>query len=685
MPTAEERRAAILIVDDRAEQRLTLTAALAELDVDVVEASSGREALRWLLRREFAAILLDVNMPDMDGFETAELIRQRQSSKHTPIIFVTAWVDEERAARGYSLGAVDYITAPIAPRVLSAKVGVFLELFRKTDEVSRHAESLKRHATQLRRLADAAIAIHAATSLEELLKTVAEAAGSILGAVQVAVQIEAPAGLAPDALRTCDGYCSVRRPERTRLAELGPATHRAIRLSREELECHPRFGRFAREGETPLRGWLAAPLSSRDGGPLGWIQLSEKRSGDFDLADETVLVQLAQMVSIATENTLLNHAQEANRLKDQFLGTLSHELRTPLQAILTWARVLREMPGDAAIQARGLEVIERSARSQTRLIDDLLDVSRIINDKLVLETSLLALREVVDAAIEDARPAAREKRIEIESSCDAAPVIQGDAVRLRQVMANLFSNAIKFTPAGGKISVVLESDGHAAVVSIRDTGAGIAPNFLPELFERFRQADSSTTRFHGGLGIGLSVVRRLVELHGGTVRAESAGKGHGATFELRFPLASASEALSDVAPAPLPERSRERLAGFRLLLVEDDADTRECLALCLAEQGAEVTSVASVAEAECALRAAKPDLLLSDLGLPGEDGYSLIRRVRACASEDFGRLPAIALSAYVRPEERARARSAGFDLHVGKPVEPNELVDAVQSLLKQPR
>jgi signal transduction histidine kinase len=681
--------AAVLLVDDRPEQRLSLSAVLAETGVEVVEAASGRDALRWLLRREFALILLDVNMPDMDGFETAELIRQRQSSKHTPIIFVTAYGDEERAARGYSLGAVDYITAPVDPAILKAKVGVFLELFRKSEQVSRHAASLQRHATQLRRLAEAAIAIHAAASLEELLKTAADAAGSIVGAQQVAVQVDAPAAKAPDPLRNGDGRCSVRRPEHTALAELargalGQGLHRPIRLLREELARHPRFGEIARDADPPLRGWLAAPLSSRDGVPLGWIQLSDKRGADFDPEDEIVLVQLAQMVSIAAENTLLNQAQEANRLKDQFLATLSHELRTPLQAILTWSRVLRQAPNDRNTQARGLEVIERSARSQTRLIEDLLDVSRIISVKLVLEMAPLTVRQVVDAAVEDARPAALEKEIAISVDHADEAAVQGDATRLRQVMGNLFSNAIKFTSKGGRVDVSVAIDGGAAMIAMTDTGRGIDPAFLPQLFERFRQADSSTTRHHGGLGIGLSVVRSLVELHGGSVSAESEGEGKGATFRLRLPLANASVEIEAVLePAPPPPRARATLSGVRVLLVEDDVDTRECLALALEEQGALVTAAGSVSEAMSYLDGELPDALISDLGMPGEDGFSFIRRVRERTNGP--RIPALALSAYVRPEERTRALLAGFDLHIGKPVEPTDLAAAVRSLVSRGR
>ncbi|HVH04997.1 MAG TPA: ATP-binding protein, partial [Myxococcota bacterium] len=372
-----------------------------------------------------------------------------------------------------------------------------------------------------------------------------------------------------------------------------------------------------------------------------------------------------------------DEAEDANRSKDRFLATLSHELRTPLQAILTWSRVLRDAPSDRATQERGLEVIERSARSQHRLIEDLLDVSRIISGKLALERAPLALRTVVDAAVEDARPAAREKDIAIVSGYDAEPTIEGDATRLRQVMGNLFSNAIKFTPRGGRVEVRLASESEVATIAIADTGCGIDPAFLPQLFERFRQADSSTTRRHGGLGIGLSVVRSLVEVHGGTVHAESEGEGKGATFRIRLP--QSHSAVEGLPAPPRAARSRPMLSGVRILLVEDDTDTRECLVLALEEQGAVVTSASSAPEAIARLGQESPDALISDLGMPGEDGYSLIRQVRARTHEK--RIPALALSAYVRPEERTRALLAGFDLHIGKPVEPADLAAAVRSLV----
>jgi len=678
-----ETRPGILIVDDRPEQRLSLAAVLQDLTEDVVEAASGADALRWLLRRDFAVILLDVNMPDCDGFETAALIRQRRASRSTPIIFVTSYGDEARAARGYSLGAVDYITAPVDAHVLRSKVAVFLELSEKTEEVRHQAASLRRHAEQLRRLAAAATEIHRAASFEDLVKIVADTAASILGASQVAVEID-PESLseAPPAAHPHGGFF---RPERTSLPAIarGALQHleaRPIRLSRSELNEHPRWGApEASPDFLPLQGWLAAPLARSDGRLLGWIQLSEKQDGDFSAEDEAVLVQLAQMAAIAAENRQVAEVREANRLKDEFLATLSHELRTPLQSILTWSQLLREeAPGESALR-RGLDVIERNARAQTRLIEDLLDVSRIISGKLALEKCALRLGEVVAAAVEDAGPAAREKQVEIAFEARADPWLTGDPHRLRQIVGNLLSNAIKFTPERGRVTVTLESARGEAEVAVRDTGKGIDPEFLPHLFERFRQADSGTTRSQGGLGIGLAIARHLTELHGGSIRAESEGQGSGAIFALRLPLGAVPA--SRVLPEAPPAVPGADLGGVRILLVEDEADTRDALTLALAKQGASVEAVGSVREALAALDREVHQVLISDLAMPGEDGFSLIRRVRARPAESGGRIPAAALSAYVRPEERARAILAGFDRHLPKPIEPAELAAALRELV----
>jgi PAS domain S-box-containing protein len=388
---------------------------------------------------------------------------------------------------------------------------------------------------------------------------------------------------------------------------------------------------------------------------------------------------------------LLREAQEANRLKDEFLATVSHELRTPLTAILGWAHLLRGggLGGEAAVKA--LETIERNARSQSQLIDDLLDVSRIVTGKLRLEIMPVDPHTFIDAAVESVRPAAEAKGVRLEKVTDTgAETVMGDPARLQQVVWNLLMNAVKFTPRGGRVQIRLERVNSQVEIAVADTGAGIDPEFLPHVFERFRQADQKTTRQHGGLGLGLAIVRHLVELHGGSVRADSGGEGAGATFTVALPVAPihrreeagarAHPAARDTLPA---HECPERLDGLRVLVVDDEADARELLAEGLGQCGAQVTAASSAREALEAMAGEKFDALVSDIGMPGEDGYELIRRVRALPADRGGRTPAVALTAYARTEDRLRAMRAGFEMHVAKPVELTELIVVIANLARR--
>ncbi len=382
-------------------------------------------------------------------------------------------------------------------------------------------------------------------------------------------------------------------------------------------------------------------------------------------------------------------AEAANRIKDEFLTTLSHELRTPLTSILGWANLLRAAGPDAPIVAQGLEAIGRSAQSQKRLIDDLLDVSRIITGQLRLDVRQVDLARVVADAIEVVRPAADAKRIQISCECDPAlGPVSGDAGRLQQVVWNLLVNAVKFTPEGGRVGVTLAHVDHRVRVSISDTGHGISPEFLPHVFDRFRQADGTSTRAHGGLGLGLAIVRHLVEAHGGTVAAESPGAGRGAVFSFSLPLPAVRMEASEVEFANRMLESRRgqaaapSLGGVRVLVVDDDADARQVISAVLRHSGAEVKACASAGEALTALPQWRPDVLMSDIGMPAEDGYSLIRKVRALTDENGGRVPAAALTAYAREEDGKRAIAEGYQMHVAKPASSAELVAAVAILAK---
>jgi CheY-like chemotaxis protein/nitrogen-specific signal transduction histidine kinase len=386
-------------------------------------------------------------------------------------------------------------------------------------------------------------------------------------------------------------------------------------------------------------------------------------------------------------------AEEATRAKDEFLASVSHELRTPLTAVLGWARMLQTGKLDESMAARALAAIERNAESQNQLIGDLLDFSRIISGKIRLDVERVEPASVIRAAVDVVTPTADAKGIRLQSVLDPrAGPISGDPERLQQVMWNLLSNSIKFTPRGGRVQVRLTRVDSSVEITVSDTGQGIAPEFLPYVFERFRQADNTTTRRHGGLGLGMAITRHIVELHGGTIRAESPGEGLGATFVVRLPVmilhTPEPEANAERGTSPdetQPRQAAAKLDGIHVLVVDDERDALELLTTVLTQSGAVVTAASGAAEALERLQAAEPDLLVSDIEMANEDGYSLIRKVRAWEGEQGRRIPAIALTAHARPSDRLRALAEGFQIHMPKPVEPAELVLAIANLTNRGR
>ncbi|MCA1577946.1 MAG: response regulator [Acidobacteria bacterium] len=377
-----------------------------------------------------------------------------------------------------------------------------------------------------------------------------------------------------------------------------------------------------------------------------------------------------------------NDAEAANRIKDEFLATLSHELRTPLTSLLGWSSVLREAKHDERVLTQGLEAIDRNARVQAQLIDDLLDVSRIVSGKLNLDVRPLDICAITRAAINVVQPAAQAKGITLDYWAQPGlGAISADSARLQQIIWNLLSNAVKFTPHGGKISVRVERDGPNAKVTVSDTGQGIEREFLPRVFDRFRQADSSTTRSFGGLGLGLAIVRHLVELHGGTVSADSDGVGKGATFSASFPLLSdRAEPITILHSGEMHASELHSLDGLRVLLVDDEIETREIISTVVERTGAKVKTCTSAREALTELVAWRPDVILSDIGMPDEDGYSFIGRVRALPSNEGGATPAAALTAYAREEDRKQALAAGYQMHIAKPIGAGQLVTMIAKL-----
>ena len=393
----------------------------------------------------------------------------------------------------------------------------------------------------------------------------------------------------------------------------------------------------------------------------------------------------AQLLS--REQKARQQAEQALRLKDEFLATVSHELRTPLTAILGWSRILHGRQSDPASVARAIDTIERNAKGLAQIVEDILDVSRIVAGKLLVELGPVDLVPVIEAAASVMKPAAEAKGVELKLPAKGPPcIVWGDPDRLQQVVWNLLANAVKFTPEGGSVEVRLEREKTRARILVIDTGQGIDVGFLPFMFDRFRQADSTTTRSHGGLGLGLALVRHLMELHGGTGEAASEGLGKGSTFTVTLPIKAelfervAHEPPRWVQEAPAQKPRPVSLRGLKVLAVDDEADARELVSTVLEHEGATVLTVATAPEAFSRLAALRPDVVVCDISMPIEDGYSLIRRIRALAPERGGRTPAIALTTYAREEDRRKALAAGFEVHVPKPVDPTELVEVVARL-----
>ena len=466
----------------------------------------------------------------------------------------------------------------------------------------------------------------------------------------------------------------------------------------------PRYGQWAPHhgmppGHLPVSSYLAVPVTSRTGEVIGGLFFGHRERGVFKERSEQLILGLAGQAAIAIDNARLfeeaQRAADAERaarsevervslIKDEFLATLSHELRTPLNAVLGWSEILLMKFGENAELARGLEVIGRNARAQAQMIEDLLDMNRIVSGKIRIDVQPVDLPTAVAAAIDSVRPSADAKGIRMVQTLDpAAGPVFGDPHRIQQIVWNLLSNAVKFTPKHGKIDVLLARVSSHVEITVCDTGIGINADFLPVLFDRFRQADASTTRRYGGLGLGLSIVKQLVELHGGSVRAESRGTDQGSMFIVNLPLRAIREDERRSHPTPGIQAMRETgiaLTGLRILVVDDDADARRLLDQLLRDTGAEVTTAMSADEALGYFAKAKFDVIVSDIGMPERDGYQFMRAVRARTLAEGGRTPAVALTAFARSEDRTRALLAGYQVHMAKPIEPHELIVTIASL-----
>jgi PAS domain S-box-containing protein len=649
--------ARILMVDDHAPNLVALEAILQPLGQQLVSATSGEDALRKVLAADFALILMDVQMPGIDGLQTAKMIKERQRNRHVPIIFLTAiHKDPRNIFRGYEEGAVDYLLKPFEPQILRAKVQVFVDLWRMGELVRRQQAMLRaQELVEVEKRSE--LRFHALTDSMPQCVWAAKADGQIYYCNQVWRDYAGEdAGITFfEALQEAE-LPEVREAYRAAVRS-GSALTRELRLRRQDGECRWHLCRLV-------------PEHDAKGAVSGWICTAT------DIDENRRL--------LASEKEARGAAEIANRTKDEFLATVSHELRTPLNAILGWTRMLRSGAVEAKSMARVLETIERNARAQTQLVEDILDVSRIIAGKMRVDIRRIDLHGVVRSALESVRPAAEARGVEL--GCVMTPdsaEFCGDPDRLQQVIWNLLSNAIKFTPRGGKVEARVDRDASQMRIVVTDTGSGISQAFLPHVFDRFRQADSSITRAQGGLGLGLAIVRHLIEVHGGTVEAFSEGEGKGSTFTVRMPLRAVSpdEAADDQRERLSGDRALEvRLDGVEVLVVDDEADARELVSAVLTRCGAKVRQAASLDDAIARMREQKPDVLLSDIGLPQQDGYALIRRVRELSPGDGGLVPAAALTAYAGDDDHRRALAAGFHAHVTKPIEPADLMLLVASL-----
>lgn len=687
-------RVDILVVDDLPEKLLVFETVLGELNQNIVFARSGADALRQILRRDFAVILLDVNMPDMDGFETAALIRRYKRSAHTPIIFITSYADEMQTQRGYSLGAVDYIPSPVVPEVLRSKVRVFVELHILQRRIARQAdervalaasEAALRVAEESMRRANLLAGLsHALSGVLDLR----EGIHALLAHVVPALAPNATVALVDDrgvvthaATRTAlfdDDAASVDLlpsglPSahfallREAQAVSATARNQAPPLVDGALQMLPLV-----HGDRFLGGlWIDGELT-----PLS-VALLDEVAARAAIAFATTSLYGALQVEIAERRQAEQRLEEASRRKDEFLAMLAHELRNPLAPIRNAVEVIR-LAAPAETKVRwAADVTDRQVRQLTRLVDELLDVARISQGKVVLQTQCLDLVTLVSQCVESQRDTIARRHQTLSTALPGLPLnLDGDSTRLAQVVNNLLSNAIKYTPEGGAISVSVKradrDDGEFAELEVSDNGIGIDSELLPHVFELFEQGKRALDRTQGGLGVGLTLVQRLVQLHGGEVVASSAGAGLGAQFRVTLPCLG-------MDAAPVAEDGAERLPSAsvrrRILVVDDNVDVVETTTMLLSLSGHEVRSAKDGLQALHAAAEFRPEVVLLDIGLPLMDGYEVARRLRQMP-ESAGAL-LVALTGYGQQGDRERGRDAGFDKHMLKPVDPHALARVI--------
>ena len=776
-----EQLITILHVDDNEANRYAVKRMLRLAGFKVIEAATGEAALQLVAQAKPDLIILDVQLPDINGFEVCRKIKVNPTTAFIPVLHLSAsFVESRDKAQGLDSGADGYLAQPVEPIELIATVKSLLRIRQAEESAlslarewqstfdamndgvcllnqegrvmrcnSAMTELLNKPLRELvgclhQELLPTTLGSVEATPFTRVQQTrqresqevhsdshwfsvtadpVFDEGGAFSGAVYILADMT-DRRQAEEALRVSEerfrlllenvkDYAILFLDTQARVSRwsLGAESILGYQESeilgqpgsiiftpedlqqgvdKQELETAVTDGRaederwhIRKDGTRFWASGITTPLRDETGQLRGFAKILRDFTERKQAEDERNQLLAREQEARAT-------AEAANRLKDEFLATLSHELRSPLNAMLGWTRLLNSRKFDEATTARAMQTIERSAKSQAQLVEDLLDVSRIIQGKLRLNVRPVELVSVIEAAIETVRPAAQAKEISLQSVLDpAAGPVAGDFDRLQQVVWNLLSNAIKFTPKQGRVMVRLERVNSHIEVTVTDSGKGINPEFVPYVFERFRQADSSSTRVYSGLGLGLAIVRQLLELHGGTVRAYSEGEGKGATFTIKLPLMPVhvkpylGDRVHPTVELGVPFDNPPTLNGVRVLIVDDEVDSRELLVAALEECEAQVFAVASASEALKAVSQFQPDVLVSDIGMPLEDGYSLICKVRQLSAEQGGEIPAIALTAYARAEDRMKAIASGFQMHIPKPVEPAELATVVASLAKR--
>ena len=688
-------RSNILIVDDRLDKRVVFRTILEELDQNIVTASSGEEALRWLLDNECAVILLDVNMPGMDGLETAELIRSRRKSAHTPIIFITAFADEIHTARGYSLGAVDYILSPVVPNILRSKVKALVQLHRLNAELRRRADervalareqAARSMAEESQRrssfLAEATQVMASSLDVDTILKGVSGLVVPFLADYGAVILVNDDGSVRAQRSSWVAGWEQYLGPHRLSFESL-MLERQASAIVKGTHDMCDRLTGPPTDGDapddSPLGEIHAFPLITR-GKARGALVLALGPSArHLAGADLSLAENVAGRAAGALDNCLLyEEIQKNDQRKNEFLATLSHELRNPLAPLRAALHMMKNNAADPERTKTLLATMDRQVAQMTRLVEDLLDVSRITRGAIELRRETLDVTHEIRNALESCQGALEigHHQVVLNLPKDGLQVV-ADRVRMQQILENVILNAVKYTDAGGRIEVSAENELSDVVIRVRDNGIGIPPDKLTQVWDLFVQVDESPDRLRKGLGIGLALVRDLVRRHGGAVEAFSEGLGRGSTFTIRMPRAVRGDA---AVPAPKPSLA-EPPPARRVLIVDDNLDAAETLAMMLELLGQQTRQAH---ESSGALREAaeyKPDLIFMDIGLPGLSGHEIASRIRG----ELGMTSTyiVALSGYGSEEDRRRSLHAGFDSHFVKPLDPTALPEILAACARR--